>query len=65
MSVELGQVIRLSFQGKHVADIVAEDSYHITDAELEKIFGTLDISHPGVKKEKDRSARRMGEGLPL
>lgn len=60
MSVEAGKILNLSFHGKYVADMVIEDSYHITDTEIEKVFSTLDIRHPGVKKEKDRSSRRAG-----
>lgn len=58
--VKPGQTVQLSFQGRHVADIEVEDSYHITDEELEKVFCTLDMGHPGVKKEKNRHARRVG-----
>ncbi len=60
MSVREGQTIHLYFHGRHVADMTAEDSYHITDAEIEKVFCTLDMRHPGVKKEKDRYSRRLG-----
>lgn len=58
--LEYGQVLHLSFQGKHVADIKVEDTYRMTDADIEKVFCTLDIAHPGVKKEKERSSLRVG-----
>lgn len=58
--VEPGQTVHLSFHGNHVADMVVEDSYHVTDTEIEKVFCTLDESHPGVKKERERHSRRIG-----
>lgn len=60
LPVKEGQTLHLYFHGKHVADIVAQDSYHITDADLEKVFCTPDMKHPGVKREKSRHSRRLG-----
>lgn len=55
-----GQTLHLSFHGKHVADMEVEDTYRMTDADIEKVFRTLDMTHPGVKKEKERSSLRVG-----
>lgn len=55
-----GQTLHLSFQGKHVADMEVEDTYRMTDEDIEKVFRTLDMKHPGVKKEKERSPLRVG-----
>lgn len=60
MELTSGQTLHLAFQGKHVANMVVEDSYRMTDADIEKIFRTLDEKHPGVKKEKERSPLRVG-----
>lgn len=60
MDLKCGQTLHLSFQGKHIADMVVEDSYRMTDADIEKIFCTMDEEHPGVKKEKERSPLRVG-----
>jgi len=55
-----GQTLHLSSRGKHVADMEVEDSYRMTDADIEKVFRTRDMMHPGVKKEKERSPLRVG-----
>ena len=54
------QTLSLSFQGNHVADMELDGSYRVTDADIEKVFGTLDEKHPGVRKEKERSSLRVG-----
>ncbi|MBD5449596.1 MAG: sulfate adenylyltransferase [Lachnospiraceae bacterium] len=59
-ALKYGQTLHLSFCGKHVADMEIEDTYHMTDADIEKVFRTLDMKHPGVKKEKERSPLRVG-----
>ena len=60
MALQSGQTLHLYFQGKHVADMKVEDTYRMTDADIEKVFRTLDMAHPGVKKEKERSPLRVG-----
>lgn len=55
-----GQSLHLFMRGRHVADIKVEDIYRMTDADIEKVFRTLDMKHPGVKKEKERSPLRVG-----
>lgn len=58
-------VLHLAFQGRHVADMEVDDDYRITDADIEKVFGTLDMIHPGVRKEKGRHPRRVGGRVTL
>lgn len=60
IALTFGQKIHLTFNGKHIADMEVEDTYHITDVDIEKVFRTLDMKHPGVKKEKERSSLRVG-----
>ncbi|MDE6844713.1 MAG: sulfate adenylyltransferase [Lachnospiraceae bacterium] len=55
-----GQILHLSFRGRHAADMEVEDTYRMTDEDIEKVFRTLDMKHPGVKKEKERSPLRVG-----
>lgn len=58
--VKKGDILHLSYQKTHVADMEVDSVYFMTDADIEKIFGTHDMGHPGVRKEKSRSARRVG-----
>lgn len=60
MQVDAGQILHLTFQNNHVADLEVEDTYLMTDADIEKVFRTLDERHPGVRKEKERSPLRVG-----
>lgn len=60
VSLVKGQMLHLFFQGRHVADMAVEDTYRMTDADIEKVFRTLDMNHPGVRKEKERYSRRVG-----
>lgn len=63
--LETGQILCLLYNGKHVADMNVEDTYYVTDEDIEKIFCTLNADHPGVKKEKSRSRRRAGGTITL
>ncbi len=54
------QLVDLVFCGEVVATIDVEDRYEMTDADIEKVFGTLEDAHPGVKKEHGRSPYRVG-----
>ncbi|MGN1167602.1 MAG: sulfate adenylyltransferase [Lachnospiraceae bacterium] len=55
-----GEQIQLFLNDKYVANIVAESKYKMTDEDIEKVFMTLESSHPGVMKEKTRSPFRIG-----
>lgn len=54
------RTLDLLFQGEAMASIDVEDKYEMTDADIEKVFGTLEDTHPGVKKEHERSPYRVG-----
>lgn len=45
---------------KKAAEIQVSDKFCICDEDLEKVFSTLDMSHPGVAFEKKRSPYRIG-----
>ena len=36
--LETGQILCLLYNGKHVADMNVEDTYYVTDEDIEKIF---------------------------
>lgn len=55
-----GQTLELMFEEEIVASIEAEDKYQMTDADIEKVFATLEDAHPGVRKEHERSPYRVG-----
>lgn len=54
------ETVDLCFEGEIVANIQVESKYVFTDEDIEKVFCTLDESHPGVYKEKHRSPYRIG-----
>lgn len=54
------ETVELLFEGEAVANIQVESKYIFKDEDIEKIFCTLDESHPGVHKEKHRSPYRVG-----
>lgn len=58
--IQIGEKVHMTMDGKHVADILVEDIFEVSDDDIKKVFCTLDLAHPGVKKEKERSAIRVG-----
>jgi sulfate adenylyltransferase len=53
--------INLSFDGKVVAFIEVDDCYVVDiESDVQKIFGTNDNKHPGVKREKNKYKYRLG-----
>ena len=54
------ETLELYYEGEMVADIQAESKYIFKDEDIEKVFCTLDESHPGVHMEKHRSPYRIG-----
>lgn len=59
-AVSANAKLELSMNGEAVAEMEAEDKYKMTDADIEKVFCTLDDAHPGVHKEKKRNPYRIG-----
>lgn len=53
-------VLNLYLEENKVAEMQVTDKYLIGDEDLEKVFATLDVSHPGVAFEKRRSPYRVG-----
>ena len=51
--------------GECVASIEAESKFILTEDDLEKVFKTREMKHPGVKKEKERSPYRIGGKVTL
>jgi sulfate adenylyltransferase len=52
--------LELIYQGEAVAELSVDSAYEMTDADIKKVFTTLDEAHPGVAKEKARSPYRVG-----
>ncbi|MEE3466934.1 MAG: sulfate adenylyltransferase [Eubacterium sp.] len=59
-SVKTGDTVDLLFWEDIVASIVVDSWFEMTDQALKMVFKTLDLAHPGVKKEKERSPYRIG-----
>lgn len=58
--VSESETVDLCFEGETVANIQAESKYIFKNEDIEKVFCTLDESHPGVHKEKNKSPYRIG-----
>lgn len=52
--------VDLLSDGKCVAQVLAESKFVVTESDIEKIYGTTEDEHPGVRKEKGRSMFRIG-----
>lgn len=63
--VIMDETLGLTVHGECVASIVAESKFVLTDEDLEKVFKTKELAHPGVKKEKARSPYRIGGKVRL
>ena len=55
-----GEKIMLTHHGRAVAEVLVESRFLMTDLFIEKIFGTMELAHPGVRKEKERRPWRIG-----
>lgn len=60
MHIEKGITLNLYLNRKKVAEVTVSDKYQICDEDLEKVFTTLDMTHPGVAFEKRRTPYRIG-----
>lgn len=64
-NVRIGERVRLEFSGKVAAEIEVESKFLAVDEDFQKVFQTLEDAHPGVRKERSRSACRLGGPVQL
>lgn len=58
--IETGEKLSLTYMNKEAAEIIVEDKFEVSIKDIEKVFGTNEDKHPGVKKELERSSFRIG-----
>lgn len=63
--VKPNDVLSLEFDGKAVAEVTVESTFSMTEEDLQRVFQTLENAHPGVYKERTRSACRVGGPVRL
>lgn len=59
------ELLELVIHGECVASMTAESKFILTEDDLEKVFKTRELEHPGVRKEKERSPYRIGGKVNL
>lgn len=64
-AIHLGDTLTLTYGGAPVAELRAESKFHMTDGDIEAVFRTLEDAHPGVRKERERWACRVGGPVRL
>lgn len=64
-AIHLGDTLTLTYGGASVAELRAESKFHMTDGDIEAVFRTLEDAHPGVRKERERWACRVGGPVRL
>ena len=60
-----GEKVILTHRGQVVAEVLIESRFFMEDSFVEKIFNTLEMSHPGERKEKERKPWRIGGKIRL
>lgn len=60
-----GESITLVYADKAVAELDVESKFLMTDRDIETVFRTADNAHPGVRKERERHACRVGGPVRL
>jgi len=60
-----GDTLKLEYKGASVAELDAESKFRMRDEEIAAVFRTADNAHPGVRKERERSACRVGGTVRL
>lgn len=60
-----GDTLTLGYAGRPVAEMVLESGFVMTREDIKAVFQTSDIAHPGVRKEQERSAFRVGGRVRL
>lgn len=60
-----GDTLTLEHNGVPVAELDVESKFCMTDGDIETVFRTGEDAHPGVRKERGRSACRVGGPVRL
>lgn len=60
-----GDMLTLDYAGKSVAELDVESKFAMTDEDISTVFRTSEGAHPGVRKERERSACRVGGPVRL
>ena len=60
-----GDVLTLEYGGTPVAELDAESKFLMTEEDIAAVFRTSEDAHPGVRKERERSACRVGGTVRL
>lgn len=60
-----GDTLTLTYEGTPVAELDVESKFHMTPADIQAVFRTAEDAHPGVGKERRRSACRVGGPVRL
>lgn len=63
--IGVGDVLTLEYDGRPVAELDTESKFIMTDEDIAAVFRTSDNAHPGVRKERERSACRVGGTVRL
>lgn len=63
--IRLGGNLTLEYLGKPVAELDVKSKFRMTEEDIRAVFHTLENAHPGVRKEQERSACRVGGALRL
>ena len=64
-AIHLGDTLTLTYGGAPVVELRAESKFHMTEGDIEAVFRTLEDAHPGVRKERERWACRVGGPVRL
>lgn len=60
-----GDTLILEYGGNPVAELAVESKFQMTEADIATVFRTSEDAHPGVCKERERSACRVGGPVRL
>lgn len=60
-----GNTLTLEHGGAPVAELEVKSKFRMTEADVEAVFRTGEDAHPGVRKERERSACRVGGPVRL
>ena len=64
-AIHLGDTLTLTYGGAPVVELRAERTFHRTEGDIEAVVRTLEDAHPGVRKERERWACRVGGPVRL